>query len=114
MLVPAVSPRLAALLALAVLVLPGCAAMRSYDSEMRETLARTTPGQVQAAIQTLEKNNKGDKDLLYYMEMGELRRLALQYDKSQTAWMAGDRTVQAWEAAAKLNPLRPQCPLESD
>ena len=104
--VPAVSPRLAALLALAALVLPGCAAMRSYDSEMRETLARTTPGQVQAAIQTLEKNNKGDKDLLYYMEMGELQRLALQYDKSQTAWMAGDRTVQAWEAAAKLNPLR--------
>ena len=64
-------------------------------------------GQVDAAIKTLDKNNKGDnRDLLYFMEMGELQRLAKRYERSQKEWMTGDRKVQDWEAAAKLDPLR--------
>jgi hypothetical protein len=103
---PFASPRLAGAL-LAVLLASGCATFRSYDQELRQTLSLVSGGQVDAAIKTLDKSNKGkDKDLLYYLEMGELQRLATRYDKSQQDWMTGDRKVQDWEAAAKLDPLR--------
>jgi hypothetical protein len=102
---PALPPRLA--LVLIAAALPGCATFRSYDTELRATLSIAASGQVEQAIKTLDKNNKGDaKDMLYYLEMGELRRLATQYDRSQQAWTAADRKVQAWEAAAKLDPSR--------
>jgi hypothetical protein len=92
---------------LAVLLASGCATFRSYDQELRQTLSLAAGGETDAAIKTLDKNNKGkDKDLLYYLEMGELQRLATRYDKSQQEWMAGDRKVRDWEAAAKLDPLR--------
>jgi uncharacterized protein len=88
-------------------LLCGCATFRSYDTELRQTLSMASAGQMDAAIKTLDKHNKGDsKDLLYYMEMGELQRLAARYDRSQRSWMAADRSVQAWESAAKLDPLR--------
>jgi hypothetical protein len=105
---------LAALLALAALALTGCATFRSYDTELRQTLSLAGSGQVDAAIKTLDKNNKGDKrDLLYFMEMGELQRLAKHYERSQQVWMTGDRKVQDWEAAAKLDPLRVEGALAS-
>jgi uncharacterized protein len=92
---------------IAGLVLSGCATFRSYDTELRQTLAMAAPGRMDAAIKTLDKHNKGDrKDLLYYLEMGELQRLATQYEQSQQAWLAADGRVQEWEAAAKLDPLR--------
>jgi hypothetical protein len=100
-------PAVSLSLTLAVLVLSGCATFRSYDAELRQTLSMAASGQVDAAIKTLDKHNKGDeKDLLYYMEMGELQRLRSHYDKSQHVWMSADKKVQEWEAAAKLDPLR--------
>jgi hypothetical protein len=99
-------PAVSLSLTLAVLVLSGCATFRSYDAELRQTLSMAASGQVDAAIKTLDKHNKGDeKDLLYYMEMGELQRLGSHYDKSQQVWMSADKKVQEWEAAAKLDPL---------
>jgi hypothetical protein len=94
-------------LTLAALALPGCATVRSYDAELRQTLSIAASGRVDAAIRTLDRSNKGDdKDLLYYMEMGELQRLARHYDKSQQVWLRADQKVQEWEAAARLDPLR--------
>jgi hypothetical protein len=85
----------------------GCATFRSYDQEMTQTLAQAASGRVDAAIRTLEKDNKGkNKDLLYYLERGELERLKTDYADSQTAWFAAERRVLDWEAAAKADPTR--------
>jgi hypothetical protein len=53
----------------------------------------------------LESNNKGaTKDLLYYLELGELQRLKARYPASQQSWTLADKQVQAWEDTAKTNP----------
>jgi len=83
----------------------GCAAFRSYDAELNHTINLAASGNVDGAINLLERNNKrGKKDLLYYFELGELERLRNRYDESQKAWMAADVRVQAWERTAATNP----------
>ncbi len=85
----------------------GCATFRSYKSELDKTLTLAANGDVSGAIKVLEKNNSSkDKDLLYDLELGELRRLDRDYSGSQTALHAADGQVQAWEAAATLNARR--------
>lgn len=92
------------LLALCVLATSGCAAFRGYREEMDATLAQVSAGNLPGAITLLEKNNKGDrKDLLYYMELGELRRLANEFPASSAAFRDADKQVLAWEQASRLN-----------
>ena len=79
-----------------VLLLSGCAAVRSYDAELYTTLERTSSGSVESAIQLLESNNRlADKDLLYYLELGMLQRLGSRYEESQKAWSAANARIQA-------------------
>ena len=79
-----------------VLFLSGCAAFRSYDAELYTTLERASAGSVDDAIRLLESNNRlPDKDLLYYLELGMLHRLAGRYEESQKAWMVANARVQA-------------------
>jgi hypothetical protein len=79
-----------------VLLLSGCAAMRSYDAELYTTLDRASSGSVDGAIQLLESNNRlQDKDLLYYLELGMLQRLGGRYAESQKAWTAANARIQA-------------------
>jgi len=81
------------------LLLSGCAAMRSYDAELYATLERASSGAVEDAIKLLESNNRlPDKDLLYYLELGMLHRLAGRYEESQKAWMAAAARIQAASA----------------
>jgi hypothetical protein len=97
-------PLLAALAAAAV---SACATFRSYDAEMNQTLSVTASGRVDAALATLRRNNeKTDKDLLYYFELGELQRLGERYGESLTAWRAAEVQVQTWEDAARADPGR--------
>jgi uncharacterized protein len=85
--------------------LSGCATFRSYDSELTKTINLAAAGNVNGAIKQLEGNNKlGSKDLLYYLELGELQRLNYRYDESLKAWMSADAQVQAWERTAMTNP----------
>ena len=85
----------------------GCAAFRSYKAEMDKTIALASGGDVNGAIKVLESNNKSkDKDLLYDMELGELRRLNRDFQASQAALKAADAKVQAWEEASKLDAAR--------
>ena len=78
-----------------VLLLSGCAAVRSYDAELYTTLERTSSGSVESAIQLLESNNRlADKDLLYYLELGMLQRLGSRYEESQKAWSAANARIQ--------------------
>jgi hypothetical protein len=106
---PPISRSFAAHLAALLLasLLTGCATFRSYNTELNQTLSIAASGRLDAAIKTLEKNNrKDDKDLLYYLEMGELQRLHTAYARSQTAWRTADFQVQAWEDAARADPAR--------
>jgi hypothetical protein len=86
-------------------VLSGCATFRSYDSELSKTINLAAAGNVDGAIKQLESNNKRrNKDLLYYLELGELQRLNRRYDESEKAWLTADAQVQAWEKTALANP----------
>ena len=95
------------LLAVLVASLPACATFRSYDEELRATLTQVAAGDVDGAVATLERNNRGErKDLLYFMERGELERLRSRYAPSTDAWMQATDRVAQWEAAALADPSR--------
>ena len=84
--------------ALLVAMLSGCATFRSYDKELGQALDQVSGGNVDGAIRVLESNNKSkNKDLLYYLELGELQRLKERYQESQQSWMVANERVQAWE-----------------
>ncbi len=87
-----------------MLVLTACAAFRSYDLELRQTLDLVSVGKIDAAIGTHERHARGKKDLLYFLEKGELLRLAGRYAESQQAWFEADRRVAGWEQQARLHP----------
>ena len=98
------SRALTALVVIAAVQLTGCAAFRSYDSELKETSQQLVSGNVDAALVILEKNNSSaDKDLLYYFEKGELLRAKGDFAGSQTAWRAADQVVFKWEESVKLD-----------
>ena len=79
-------------------LLAGCGTFRSYREEMDAALASTAEGNVRGAIKILEKNNKGDKkDMLFHMELGELRRLEADHPGSFAALAAADAEVRAWD-----------------
>jgi len=91
----------------AIVQLTGCAAFRSYDSELQETNQQLASGNVDAALALLEKNNKGeDKDLLYYFEKGELLRSKGDLSGSQDAWREADSVVFKWEESVKLDTAK--------
>jgi uncharacterized protein len=78
------------------LLLSGCAAMRSYDAELYQTLERAAAGGVDDAIRLLESNNPlPGKDVLYYLELGMLHRLAGRYHESQKAWALAQARMEA-------------------
>lgn len=88
-----------------VLLLNGCAAFRSYESELTQTNQYLQAGDVDSAIALLEKNNSGeDKDLLYFLEKGELLRSKGDIQGSLTTWSQADRTVVEWEESVRADP----------
>ncbi len=104
---PLLSPSLARFAAAALLLaaVSGCATFRSYDAELTTTINLAASGNVDGAIKRLDGNNRfGSKDLLYYLELGELQRLKYSYDESEKAWLAADVHVQSWENTAAYNP----------
>ena len=88
------------------LSLSGCATFRSYNKELTQTTNIASSGQVDQAIKQLDKDNKGQKDLLYYLELGMLQRWVDRYPESQTAWMSANQTVQAWEHTVQTDPSK--------
>ena len=89
------------------LCLSGCATFRSYDAELYRTLDQASAGNVDKAIDILESNNRSpDKDLLYYLELGMLQRLADRYSESQKSWRSANERVQIWEQTARLDPSK--------
>lgn len=89
------------------LCLSGCAAFRSYDSELHKTMDHVSSGNLDSAVEVLESYNRGkDKDLLYYLELGMLQRLGDRYSDSQKSWMSANERVLAWEHTAQTNPAK--------
>jgi len=89
-----------------VLLLTGCAAFRSYDTELYRTLDQASAGNVDAAIRLLESNNRlPDKDLLYYLELGMLQRLAQRYPESQKSWSTASHRLQTQSAIDSIAGL---------
>ncbi len=83
-------------------LLSGCSVMRSYDNELTQTTDLVARGQIDQALQQHESNNSSDKDLLYFLEKGELQRLKNQYKDSISTWLSADRLVNEWENEAKI------------
>ncbi len=84
----------------------GCAgAMRSYNTELRETTQMVAASRPDLALQVLEQNNtSADKDLLYHLEKGSLLRLQGEFADSRQQWLEADRRVREWEDLARSNP----------
>jgi hypothetical protein len=94
-------------------LLAGCAgnAMRQYDGELKETVQLVRSGSVKQAIEQLEKNNTPgvitkDKDILYYLEKGEMLTLDSNYPGGQEAWLKADEFVREWEDSVKSDPSK--------
>src|SRR5207344_2183947 len=70
------------------------------------TLDQASTGNVDAAIRLLESNNRlPDKDLLYYLELGMLQRLAYRYPESQKSWSAANLRLQSQSAFDSISGL---------
>ena len=93
-----------AVIGLCVFVVSACATFRSYDREMFDTLSLVSSGNVDKAVDVYQSGSSKHRDLLYYMESGELLRLAGRYEQSQKAWFEANRRVAAWEEQARLDP----------
>lgn len=101
------SRTLLALALCASLPLAGCSAFRSYENELTQTSQHLSSGDVLAALALLEKNNKAaDKDLLYFLEKGELLRAQGDLEGCQAAWHSADRTILEWEDAIRTEPQK--------
>jgi hypothetical protein len=87
-------------------LLSGCAAFRNYDREIYGTLDQVSSGNVDAAIRMLEANSRhGDKDLLYYLELGMLERFAERYPQSQKSWAAANQRIQSQSMVSSVAGL---------
>lgn len=91
---------------LAILVLlTGCSTFRSYNSEMEPVIQGVAKGDIGKAISEHESNASSDKDkdLLYFMEKGELQRLKKLYPETIATWTEADQMIAQWESEAKLS-----------
>lgn len=117
-----------------LVLLSGCAGnpLRSYDSELQETVALVKANDLPKALALVEKNNtsafasgdkdaknvdksgkpkektvldslSGGKDILYYFEKGELLNLSRDYGGGREAWLQADEIVRVWEDDLRLN-----------
>jgi len=101
---------LVAAFVLATLGLSGCATnpMRSYDSELKQTGNDLASNNAAKALADHEAANSGkfsgEKDLLYFLEKGNLLRFNNQLPESRDAWLKADEKVRVWEEEAKTSP----------
>lgn len=85
-----------------VLSLHGCATFRSYNSETATLVSSVSQGQIDQALSQHEANAGSDKDLLYFMEKGELQRLKKLYPETIATWTQADQLIAQWENEAKI------------
>lgn len=107
-----------------IVILSGCSnsPLRSYDSELKETVVQVKAGAVNQALEGLERNNTSmfaskdkdgkavvddsGKDILYFLEKGELLNLQSKYRDGRDTWLKADEVVRAWEDEYRTNPTK--------
>ena len=81
--------------------------MRNYNEELGATVMQVRGGALKQAVAQIEKNNEGDdKDILYFLEKGELFSLGNNFATSRDTWLKGDETIQLWENEFRTNPSK--------
>ena len=81
--------------------------MRNYNEELTQTVAHIRSGALKQAAVQIEKNNESaDKDLLYFLEKGELFSLGSNYLTSRDTWLKGDEIIQVWENDFRTDPSK--------
>lgn len=86
-----------------LLILSGCATFRSYNDETVSVVSNLATGKVDEALSQHEKNTGSEKDLLYFMEKGELQRLKKLYPETIATWTEADKMISQWENEEKIN-----------
>ncbi|MEI6984534.1 MAG: hypothetical protein WCK65_00240 [Rhodospirillaceae bacterium] len=82
----------------------GCA---GYAHQTAEMITAATAGSLDVALSSLEsKNASSDKDILYYLDKGELLRMKGVYNESRDSWLSADAVVRQWEDDAKTDPSK--------
>ncbi len=95
------------ILPLILFFLSGCGSMRSYDSELKQTVELAANGSPEQALVELEKNNTSDdKDLLYFEEKGQLLNINGQLTESRDTWLSADEKIKVWESEVKTDPAK--------
>jgi len=92
-----------AICVITALLLSGCGSMRSYQAESQGVIDLAKVGKPDNALAVLEANNS-DKDLLYYLEKGQLLQLKNDLPASTNAWLKADAKIHDWEELAKYSP----------
>ncbi|RXZ43992.1 COG3014 family protein [Crenobacter cavernae] len=96
-----------ATLLLAAGLLSGCGTLSSHNSRLQGSLNAANQGQIDTAIASLESNSSGPlssgKDLLYYMEIGQLQQLKNDIPASTASWQQADQRVREWEDEYRAN-----------
>lgn len=92
------------------LAIMGCSALLSgcvtggYHQQVSSTLNAAKSGAVDVALSDLEQNNPDkEKDLLYFLEKGELLRMKGSYPDSRDSWLQADGKVREWEESVKMD-----------
>ncbi len=85
------------------LSLNGCATFKSYNSETATLVSNLSTGQIDQALSQHESNTGSNKDLLYFMEKGELQRLKKHYPETIATWTEADQMIAQWESEAKIS-----------
>ena len=81
------------------------AACSGYTQQTSGTIQAVRSGNVDNAVADLEKNNNSqDKDLLYYLEKGQLLRLKGDLPNSRDSWLSADAMVRHWEDDVRHDP----------
>lgn len=85
-------------------ILSACA---GYQAKTQNTVQAMRAGSIDSAMADLEKNNTSkERDLLYFLEKGELLRLKGDLAASRDTWMSADKIVQQWEGLVKTDPSK--------
>jgi hypothetical protein len=83
-------------------LITGCSTFRSYKNESDEISKFSKAGQFDQALQILDSEAPSDRDLLYFMEKGELLRLKKSFPESIASWKQSDKKIAEWESEAKV------------
>ena len=98
----------------ACFMLSGCVSTRDYDTELGETLVYFQFGRLDDSLAVLERNNPFDpRDLLYYLEKGELLRLKGEASDSFATWDYADRSIVAYENSSRFATFKKLTELNS-